>query len=272
METKHFLNVGAFARVCHTTKETLLHYDRKGLLKPRYVAGNGYRRYSVKQYFDFDLISLLKETGSTLEEIKRYRQAGERDGYLTLFREKIAVLEKERERITHRLSMLTTLAAMGEEVLSAEYDSLFFERREARNILVYPVDSEKITDRESSVECYSECLMRSVTDGNAVDPPLGMIIPEECASAGTFRICWMFTAAWKDVSPDHVQTMKEGLYACLFHRGSIDSHARAFERMMKELSRRRLRLRGPVYAYDQMNYALGEMGEAYVAKYAAPIE
>ena len=112
MSSRTFLKIGDFARVCHTTKETLLHYDRKGVLKPGYVSDNGYRWYALKQFFDFDLILLLKETGSTLEEIKRYRNAGRRDGYLELFRESIAVLEKEQERIAGRLSMLNNLVVM----------------------------------------------------------------------------------------------------------------------------------------------------------------
>ena len=45
---------------------------------------------------------------------------------------------------------------MGEKARCATYDRLFFERREALEIRVYPVDSEKITVRESSAECYSE--------------------------------------------------------------------------------------------------------------------
>ena len=56
METKKLLKVGEFARLCHTTKETLLHYDRKGLLQPRYISENGYRFYSMEQFFDFDMI------------------------------------------------------------------------------------------------------------------------------------------------------------------------------------------------------------------------
>ena len=62
MKTETFLKTGEFARLCHTTKETLFHYDREGILRPRYVSENGYRRYGVEQYFDFDLITLLKET------------------------------------------------------------------------------------------------------------------------------------------------------------------------------------------------------------------
>ena len=136
MTMKPFLNIGQFARVCHTTKETLLHYDRKGLLKPCHIGSNGYRRYSMKQFFDFDLIALLKETGSTLEEIKRYRDTCGQDGFLQLFKERISILLKEQERITHRLSMLSKLTNMGEEALTAHNMTAFFLRQKKKNVFL----------------------------------------------------------------------------------------------------------------------------------------
>ena len=268
---KTFLKVGEFARVCHTTRETLLHYDRKGLLRPDHVSGNGYRRYSMKQFFDFDLIALLKETGSTLEEIRRCRDNCGENGYLGLFAERIAVLEREQERIAHRLSMMKSLEAMGREALSAEYDRIFFEWREPSDILVYPVDPEKITGRESSVECYSECLMQCLMDGNAVDPPLGVIIPEEFVAEGIFRICSIFTAAWRGTGLGNLVHMDQGRYACLFHREDVGSHGRAFVRMTKELAALGLRTCGPAYAYDQMNYVLAQKGEEYIARYVVRV-
>ena len=267
MGRKSFLKIGEFARVCHTTKDTLLHYDRKGLLRPAYVSENGYRRYSMRQFFDFDLISLLKETGSTLEEIRKCRESCGDEGYLGLVTERIAVLEREQERMEHRLSMLRGLADLGEKARCATYDRLFFERREALEIRVYPVDSDKIAVRESSAECYSECLMRSLMEGNSIDPPLGVIIPEDCACRGEFRIASMFTAAWRDVGRERAGRMESGRYACLFHRGDMQSHEEAFIRMTAELSARGERACGPVYAFDQMNYVLGDTGEEYIAEY-----
>ena len=267
-----FLTTGEFARLCHTTRDTLLHYDRKGLFRPAHVSGNGYRRYGMKQYFDFDLISLLKETGSTLEEIRTCLDAGRHDGYLELFRERIAVLEKEQERIARRLAMLTGLADMGEEALAADYDRLFFEEREAQETLVHPVDPLKITDRESSVECYSEYLMRGLENGDAVEPPLGVIIPEEFAKDGVFRICGLFTAVRNHAGSAGSTRMERGRYACLFHRGTVHGHEQAFGRMMQALADQGLHPRGHVYAYDQMNYVLAEMGEAYIAKYVVRVE
>lgn len=268
---KTFLKVGEFARVCHTTRETLLHYDRKGVLRPDHVSGNGYRRYSMKQFFDFDLIALLKETGSTLEEIRRCREHCGESGYLGLFAERIAVLEREQERIEHRLAMMKSLEIMGREALSAEYDRIFFESRESSDILVYPVDPEKITGRESSVECYSECLVQCLMNGNAVDPPLGVIIPEEFVTKRVFRICSIFTAAWRGTELGNLVHTEKGRYACLFHKGDVGSHGRTFGRMMRELAAMGLRTLGPVYAYDQMNYVLSPMGEEYIARYVVRV-
>lgn len=37
-----FLKCGEFAALCGTTKNTLIHYDRLGLLSPAYVTESGY--------------------------------------------------------------------------------------------------------------------------------------------------------------------------------------------------------------------------------------
>ena len=50
MKQKKFLTSGEFARLCRTTKETLFHYDREGLLKPKLITGNGYRRYAGSRF------------------------------------------------------------------------------------------------------------------------------------------------------------------------------------------------------------------------------
>lgn len=92
MKNEKFLKTGEFARLCHTTKETLFHYDREGILKPRHVSGNGYRRYDLEQFFDFDMISLLKETGSTLGEIRACREMRDPSAYLRLLRERAGIL------------------------------------------------------------------------------------------------------------------------------------------------------------------------------------
>ena len=61
MKTNRFLTAGEFAKITGTTKHTLFHYDKIGLLPPDHRADNGYRYYSPEQLETFDVICTLRE-------------------------------------------------------------------------------------------------------------------------------------------------------------------------------------------------------------------
>lgn len=143
MKKRVFLKTGEFAKLCRTTKETLLHYDRKGIFHPSYISENGYRRYGVEQFFDFDMISLLRETGSTLDEIRHYREIHDTQAYLHLLHERADVLGEERRRLARREAMLRYLLRLTEETISSKHDVLLFEERGVEQVVTFPFDSEK---------------------------------------------------------------------------------------------------------------------------------
>ena len=272
MDKKQLLKIGEFARLCRTTKETLLHYDRKGLLKPRYVAGNGYRWYGAEQFFHFDLISLLKESGCSLEEIRLSRNLRERHRYPEFLQERITLLEEEQIRIAHRLSMLRGFAALTREATTRSFDTLFFEEREAERVLFYPVDPEKMTDSTSLVECYSLCLRDSLLHENSVDLPLGSVIPREHALREEFRRCYLFRHISEKDDGDIRQT-PSGNYACLLHEGGSKSHTEAFRFLMGAVNGMARKITSDVYIYDQMSYLLSDPhSEIYIAKYTVRVD
>ena len=271
MKTETFLKTGEFARLCHTTKETLFHYDREDILRPRYVSENGYRRYGVEQYFDFDLITLLKETGSSLGEIKSYRDACDPHAYLRLLRERVTVLRRERARLVRREAMLEKLVTLTEEALEAEYDVLFFEEREPERILVTPTDPEKMRSCGGTVECYATCLAHDMERGDDASPPLGMVIPEENARNADFRLCHFFTRAEAEDSGD-IREIPGGRYAVLFHRGEFSSQAMAFGAMVAKLKKDGIQLQGDTYIYDLMSYFLTDSAVEYAAKHIVRVK
>ena len=109
---------GLFAALCGTPKDTLFHYDRIGLLKPRSVGSNGYRRYTSAQLFDFDLIRVLQQAGSTLEEIKWYRQHYDSAHFLLLLEEKQAGIRARLEQLARMEQMLAHVAATTRRALA----------------------------------------------------------------------------------------------------------------------------------------------------------
>lgn len=69
---KAHLTTGQFCEIVKTTKHTLFYYDKIGLFSPYKVNDKGYRFYAEHQIDLFNIITLLKDTGLSLIEIKDY--------------------------------------------------------------------------------------------------------------------------------------------------------------------------------------------------------
>lgn len=118
----HLVRSGEFARLCQTTKETLRHYDRIGLLKPVTTAQNGYKLYSPLQIADFFLIVALQNSGCSLHEIGEYLTDPQNASLTSVMEERVAALKSERRRllVSQRVleSTLTRWHALDEWIAS----------------------------------------------------------------------------------------------------------------------------------------------------------
>ena len=73
MDDKGIFSISDFAKFSRTTRDTLLHYDRMGLLSPASRRANNYRYYSREQLAQINVIRTLQKLGMTLEEIKELK-------------------------------------------------------------------------------------------------------------------------------------------------------------------------------------------------------
>ena len=69
MSNSHGFSISDFAKYSRTTKDTLLHYDRIGLLSPISRGKNKYRLYAPNQLVIVNTIRTLQELGLSLAEI-----------------------------------------------------------------------------------------------------------------------------------------------------------------------------------------------------------
>lgn len=98
--------VAEFARLCGLPKDTILYYDRIGLLHPAKVGSNGYRYYTFDQLFTANLIEGLKLSHMTLDEIREFMSAPDPGAYhaqvarsLDELEQRIRLLERARASI-----------------------------------------------------------------------------------------------------------------------------------------------------------------------------
>lgn len=66
---------GEFMELTHTTRNTLIHYDNTGLLKPIRTNGRGDRFYHPFQFYEMYLIRLIRSAGLSLEQVKDFMSA-----------------------------------------------------------------------------------------------------------------------------------------------------------------------------------------------------
>lgn len=96
---ERYITTGEFARLCGTTKHTLIHYDQMGVLSPALVGENGYRYYAPVQLEVYHVIETLRELDMSLADIRAYldrRSPGEF----------AALLEREERLLTAKIARL----------------------------------------------------------------------------------------------------------------------------------------------------------------------
>ena len=247
-------------------------YDKEGLLKPKYVMENGYRRYGAEQYFDFDLITMLKETGSSLQEIKTQIRSMDGEEFLSLLEAKRLVVKKERSRLAQRELMLDDMAICTREALNFEYDTFRVQWQEEERLEVFPTTaapSESITE---FVERFVEYSAFYEKQGRFPRYPFGIILTRDDVAKGHYQERFFFSRATRSTPRSQLQAKPAGRYAVLAHKGTVETHQKAFRDLLRRITAAGLAITGDTHVYDMMSYIVLGPGEHYAAKYCVPVE
>ena len=272
MNKKTRLTTGEFAKLCKTTKETLFHYDRENLLKPKYVSENGYRYYSADQFFEFDLISVLKETGSSLREIGVIVRDTDGRRFLKLLEEKKAFFKKENERLAQREIMLHDMIAGTHEALGSDYDVFKVGHYPEERLEVLPTAPSPLEPSAQFAERFAEYIAFYGQQGRVPSYPFGVILLRADMEKGDYLEKFLFSRASRFTPPALLQVKPEGKYAVLAHRGTVQSHLLAFGEMLKQIAASGLKFAGNAYVYDMMSSVLLASGEVHASKYCIRVE
>lgn len=127
MRTKGYFTTGEFAKLCNVEKSTLFFYDRIGLFSPDRIEDNGYRFYSAYRLEEFEMISMFRYMGMSIERIKKYIKERDPHEYIKILTENIDDVDKEMERLIQIKKSLETKISITNEGLQAELNTVGFE-------------------------------------------------------------------------------------------------------------------------------------------------
>ena len=259
---KGWLTSGAFAALCGTTKETLRHYKDIGLLLPAHQGDNGYFYYDVEQFYDLYAISIFRQTGTSLEEVRRCLRGQDTAETLELLREQRTRLDAERKKLEHMDFVLSSALhdlefGLGPDMVPRT------GRFEREHLLALPVEelerlmSPAASEDEMLITVLERCQALCARYGIQSDFLLGAIHPT-VEGGGPGAISHLYTRIKEKADFPYYKEKPAGNYLYVCCRGRWDISA-AYVTLDAYIRERGLRTAGPFYACDLAGFILNSV-------------
>lgn len=242
-----YFTTGEFAKLWGVKKQTLFHYDEMGIFKPAKKDANGYRYYNYPQFEVFGVISILKEMGMSLQEIKNYLDHRTPEGLIELFEEKMIKVDEEIEHLKQVKKMMknkidvtklaTTINPTQIELREFEEEYLFLSSKldTADDLTFFKGLLEYINEGDIGVNAWYS---------------IGTMISKDDLLNKQYTKCTYFYTPVKDkTQPLMVFLKPKGLYVVAYHRGSFEDSHLTYEKIMHFIQDHNLEIVD--YAYEE---------------------
>lgn len=264
--SEKLFSAGEFAALCGTTKETLYHYDSLGILKPARKDANGYRKYSAFQFFEFDLIRVLKQSGSNLSEIKDYVENPSPLRFKERMISSARRLEKESKRLFAMAGVLSSAAEIAEYAVSAKKEVPFVEQCAQEYLFTMPVSGYTDNDVVRDFKRHFE----NIEDREGVRKfPVGAIVAHSDVLNGVYKERCYFSFTDEFINSAETVIKPAGTYASFIHNGGYIDSAAVMRKLLNFIEEKGYKLSGDLYEYDLISYAAAQSEENYILKYSA---
>lgn len=100
-------SISEFAKACGTTKDTLYHYEKQGILIPAFDENNHYRMYSSADFHLFQYIAHLRRMGFSVSDIRDSMKNRNVTTYLDMLSKSRQHCLDEISELQHRYSIIT---------------------------------------------------------------------------------------------------------------------------------------------------------------------
>ena len=272
--SQHFRSMyttGEFAKICHTTKETLFHYDELGILKPALIKENGYRYYTAPQYFEFDLIKVLQAASMSLKEIQSFKEHRNEEDFIHLLQEKKVQLEKEKEKITMMQSRINNAIEMTHYGVETKPLTPFIEEVPIEHLISYRLD--KYPDNDHDIMLFVSQFLEYCRDRDlGEDLPMGSIIKRERILNHVFEEEFYFTKVNKKSKDIRYLKKIKGTYATILHVGYYNTINQSIDVLLDYIDKQGYQVIGDCYIYEILSYFTKESTDNYLIEISMQVD
>ena len=251
-----YLSSKEFADLCGITKNTLIWYEKKGLLKPRYIGENGYRYYSREQFYDIDLVKSLKWVDKSLDECRDYIANRSEENFLSMLMEQQTILEKKIAFLSRQKSIVDRSM---QDFLSMKSRLSIYPKLVMLPEMYFLVKKIDDVSPKGYIEALNELFVifhsSLQTYGSAPSMLNGAIVSYENLMAGEYSRPEFLTLKINAPIPiDACRTTEKGYYATCFHMGSVERIAETYDMLKSFIDEMGFIITGNSQENDMVNY------------------
>ena len=236
-------SISEFAKFSRLTRDTLLYYDRIGLLSPMSRGDNQYRYYSGYQLAVVNVIRTLQQLGMTLEEIRELKDrrtpelADEVLGY------QIEKIDGKIEEWVRARKLLLTYRKVIQSVRGLDEDSISIKFLPAEAIVLGDLNDF------SRGRTFFDALLSFYHDISIKYPELDMNYPVWGMFSGerVKRGDWDGADRYYYYNPEGHDKRPAALYAIGYTRGGYTENKELFRRLTRYIDDNNFEICGNVY-------------------------
>ncbi|GAA0109485.1 MerR family transcriptional regulator [Clostridium sp.] len=267
---KKYYTTGEFAELCGIKKKTLFHYDDIDLFKPEKVMSNGYRYYSKYQLEVFNVISVLKEIGMPLKEIKKFLDKRNPENTLQLLKYEKEQVEKEIHNLKRIQKLLEVKLNLIEVGINSTSELVLEEKEEEYIVLSNPVNE---TEDDYDIETYTEHIKYCIDNDLDYGYPVGSIINKENLINRRFdKYSYYFSKVREKKKYKDLVLKPKGLYLVGYSHGYYDKVYKVYEKMIKYIEENNLRINGYSYEEVLIDEIASSIGDDFVIKISIKVD
>lgn len=255
--------------MCNVSRELLVHYDRIGLLKPKEVTDKGYRYYSLKQLYLFDVIRFFVDAGMSSCEIKEYLENRSTDLFLDTIETGLDKLRAQHDLLDARIGMMEKMRYLTQRMSGFPKGRPKLSHWDDLWLLATPTTGERTQEDYARAVCEHSDFCRSVAGTSKF--PLGRIVsvpdpldPRDFSY--TQIVTWVSKPerALRTRLGDRLVCKPRGTYVVILHQGGTSSAWQSYEKLLAFVRDEGLEADGPLYELDVNSYLMSDSTDDYL--------
>lgn len=272
-EEQGYFTTGELADMFGIPKQTLMYYDKLGLLYPEYVAENSYRYYSLHQYMILEIIINLRKMDVPIREIRKYLENRDVDAFEELLKLQDRCCDKiiaRQQQIKDEIrASLTQMRKIKETRLG------IFMLNYRKEKVFYVTDVKAVTSPKARIQAFAAHNLRSFPREDFKEKAIGWIVGQEDFLGNTDNMSrYFFTTSVRPVGGGIQQIVRPaGLYLTIRFKGTYQKNRQRLAREYREfLDRERYRPVSDFFVMPLKNHWFAPDSDQYINQISLQVE